>query len=1020
MHAYSADRPLNVEEAYERLDDYGRRYGRLPLLLLLHAAVPETLRPELLNLLKVNFLALEAGSDMTVEADVLLSPMIHRAAGEYYRIDAEVRRHSLQLLDAVYRDEPERRTVRVSRFLLAYADALEKNLIGSPDPLLAEYLAVQRWAALAFVDPLRAAEEFARAVEAVAQPESIAARLRLGSILSAVSIPLAGQPQLLAYARAVDALHAGEDEDSARRLLEGLGDELTVGGITLRPRAVRERFTPVRETDWSAPGPSKPVCRILMAFGTRTDARQNKSFDLEKSYSLLIKPAVEAAGYICERADEMEGINARKYENLLRADLVIADLSTRDLQTVFELGIRCGLRPSGIVTIAENNFQAPELGHLKIRRYEHLGSDIGFDEVPRFRNLLIDELKLKLTETIVDSPVYVFLPDLKPPSLIRPTDEPRSASHTVVASNQQSGSDKVVTPGQRQSKEGAAKDRMSCFVIIGFGEKTDFQSQRVLNLDKTYNYLIKPVVEEAGLACVRADEIMHSTVIDKPIYENLLSADLVIADLSTGNLGVLFELGVRYALRPKSTILMAESNFSFPFDPNYLSILRYEHLGKDLPFDEVMRARGALKDRIVTLIDRQETDSPVYALLPNLLPPSLPEERKWPDETLELKSSNIQLALAAGQRGDFITMRDTLLLVRAAQGQSPDAFVLQQLALATFKAQEPDPRTALLEARKVLLPLNPEKSQDPQTLGLWAAINRRLFRVSDLQSERREALDAAINAYQKSFAFNHDYHNGINWACLLTERASRASGEDAATDRTDARRVFEQVLDICQGLLSQAVRRENEKALRDEEYWIRATIAEALMGLGRVQDALKAFADAEEVAPESWMIKAVEDRLTQLAKLLRAVLILGRFTDKRKAVLDALREELRKRNYLPILFDFAPSAARDITETVSLLARMARFIIADLTDPSSVPKELEAIIPGLAVPVQPLLEGASRPYAMFKDYSKYDWVLPVYRYDGLEPLLATLAEKVIAPAEGKVKDLEERQRKIEAELTKPQ
>ena len=152
----------------------------------------------------------------------------------------------------------------------------------------------------------------------------------------------------------------------------------------------------------------------------------------------------------------------------------------------------------------------------------------------------------------------------------------------------------------------------------------------------------------------------------------------------------------------------------------------------------------------------------------------------------------------------------------------------------------------------------------------------------------------------------------------------------------------------------------------------------------------------------------------------KTVLILGRFTDERKAVLDALREELRKRDYLPILFDFEVPATRDITETVSLLARMARFIIADLTDPSSIPKELEAIVPGLAVPVQPLLEGSSRPYSMFKDYWKYEWVLPVYRYEGLEPLLARLTEKVIAPAEGKVKALEERRRIIEAELTKPQ
>jgi hypothetical protein len=108
-------------------------------------------------------------------------------------------------------------------------------------------------------------------------------------------------------------------------------------------------------------------------------------------------------------------------------------------------------------------------------------------------------------------------------------------------------------------------------------------------------------------------------------------------------------------------------------------------------------------------------------------------------------------------------------------------------------------------------------------------------------------------------------------------------------------------------------------------------------------------------------IRDVIDTITS-----KAVLILGRFTDDRKKVLDALREELRKHNYLPILFDFEVPAGGNITETVTLLARMARFIIADLTDPSSIPQELQAIVLHLAKPVQPLPEGASRPYAMFR------------------------------------------------------
>jgi hypothetical protein len=65
---------------------------------------------------------------------------------------------------------------------------------------------------------------------------------------------------------------------------------------------------------------------------------------------------------------------------------------------------------------------------------------------------------------------------------------------------------------------------------MGFDEKIDFQSnpQRVLN--RTYEDIIRPVV--AGHTCILADEIIRSTVIDNPMYDNLLSADLVVADLS--------------------------------------------------------------------------------------------------------------------------------------------------------------------------------------------------------------------------------------------------------------------------------------------------------------------------------------------------------------------------------------------------------------------------------------------------------------------------------------------------------
>jgi uncharacterized protein YjbI with pentapeptide repeats len=142
-------------------------------------------------------------------------------------------------------------------------------------------------------------------------------------------------------------------------------------------------------------------------------------------------------------------------------------------------------------------------------------------------------------------------------------------------------------------------------------------------------------------------------------------------------------------------------------------------------------------------------------------------------------------------------------------------------------------------------------------------------------------------------------------------------------------------------------------------------------------------------------IRDVIDTITS-----KVVLILGRFTDERKAVLDALREELRKRNYLPILFDFSVPATRDITETISLLARMARFVVADITDAKSIPQELAVIVPDLpSVPVQPLLLEGSAEYSMFEHFKRYPWVLETYRYPSSERLIADLGERVIDPAE---------------------
>jgi uncharacterized protein YjbI with pentapeptide repeats len=138
----------------------------------------------------------------------------------------------------------------------------------------------------------------------------------------------------------------------------------------------------------------------------------------------------------------------------------------------------------------------------------------------------------------------------------------------------------------------------------------------------------------------------------------------------------------------------------------------------------------------------------------------------------------------------------------------------------------------------------------------------------------------------------------------------------------------------------------------------------------------------------------------------KVVLILGRFIPERKVVLDALRVELRKRDYLPVVFDFDPSVSRDLTETVSTLAHMSRFIIADISEPRSIPQELQAIVPNLpSVAVRPIIVHGEHEYGMFEHFKRYPWVLPVYEYEDTPQLLASLTDQVIVPAEAKVKEL---------------
>jgi hypothetical protein len=446
---------------------------------------------------------------------------------------------------------------------------------------------------------------------------------------------------------------------------------------------------------------------------------------------------------------------------------------------------------------------------------------------------------------------------------------------------------------------------------MGFGKKTDFETGRTLDLNKSYYNIIKPAVVAAGLECTRADEIPHAGVIDVPMYERLLMADVVVADLSTSNKNAFYELGVRHALRPQTTIVICEDGAkSFPFDINHVLIRQYHHMGEGIDFDEVMRFRTALTTAIQDILAAkpQPKDSPVYTFLHDLTPPALAKAMKAVAEEVAKAAPPPAAAAATGSLvltelmqevdeaqadGDFVTAKALLTRLRkkmkdgaakmaqeardkgveGAKESPEDPYLIQRLALATYKSKTPSPEAALEEARVLLETLVPETSNDPETLGLWGAIHKRLWELTGNMA----LLETAIRAYERGFYLRNDHYNGINFAYLQNVRAAESAKRadaaaspdeavslraDAVASYVDAAATRREVLQICEGVLA------NEKLTDDARYWVIATMAEAYLGMGDQAGADRTLEEAFKIASAQWMKDSTQDQMNKLRGLL--------------------------------------------------------------------------------------------------------------------------------------------------------
>ncbi|MDD5579789.1 MAG: TRAFs-binding domain-containing protein [Methylobacter sp.] len=416
----------------------------------------------------------------------------------------------------------------------------------------------------------------------------------------------------------------------------------------------------------------------------------------------------------------------------------------------------------------------------------------------------------------------------------------------------------------------------TCFVVQGFGKKTDYTDGRVLDLDASYE-VIKEAVESAELECVRADEIIHSGTIDVPMYERLLNADLVIADLSTYNVNAAFELGVRYALRPYTTIVLAEEHFKNPFDMGHIVIRRYQHLGGEVGFREAKRLMAELKKAINAILDNPVTDSPVYTYIPHLQWPLIQNPAAGQEAASKSPARAAAVTEITGEdnpsakflldsalekinANDFMAAR--ILMEEVRKLRPKDSFVLQQLALATYKSKQPTDLEALQNAYKIMQELKPATSNNPETLGLWGAIHKRLWELTPDPGY----LNESISAYERGFYLKQDYYNGINLAYLLNLRAvqSLKNGikDEAVTDFVLARRVRRDVIRYATPLLDSMEDVSNR-------YWLIATLYEAAIGVGDEAAIVNWENKAKEMKVADWMQETRINQADKLKKLMQ-------------------------------------------------------------------------------------------------------------------------------------------------------
>jgi hypothetical protein len=382
-----------------------------------------------------------------------------------------------------------------------------------------------------------------------------------------------------------------------------------------------------------------------------------------------------------------------------------------------------------------------------------------------------------------------------------------------------------------------------------------------IDFDQVYEELLAPAVRSAGLEPLRADQELVGGLIHKPMFERLVLADYAVADLTTANANVFYELGVRHAVRPYSTVLVSAETKQLPFDLAPDRVLPYElaHGGK--PADP--EGGAELIAEALRAAREATTDSPVFQLIDDLVPPDIDRLktdvfREEANYSAELKGRlagarsegspeavrRIEEELGPLEDVEAGVLVDFLLSYRAvgAWGEMvrlveamPDpvgrtALVREQYAFALNRAGNGE------KAEQVLREVIEQHGPSSETLGLLGRVYKDRWKADRESSPMRAAghLEKAIDTYRRGFEADwRDAYPGVNAVTLMEVRDPGAEEQRA---------------------LVPVVRYANERRLADgvADYWDQATRMELALVARDREGAESAARAALAAVREPW------------------------------------------------------------------------------------------------------------------------------------------------------------------------